>query len=176
MKTYCYIRNGELTETSDSLIAKAKPAVFVEDGESGVQVLMEEAVEGMVYDQVIETTLTGRVEYRNGKIVAYTEPAQLPETAEQKHARIRTLIISSTDLDTIDLEGETFSDLEIGDIITERCFGGNPHAEKALTNKVLGVTVALLQGEPMDQAMGEKIASAMAKKAEVDAVRNLFDL
>lgn len=103
MKTYCYIRNGELTETSDSLIAKAKPAVFVEDGESGVQVLMEEAVEGMVYDEVIETKLEWRVCYEGGRIVAWEnseekalEDAKIAEelakvAAEYKNRRLQDI-------------------------------------------------------------------------------------
>ena len=98
-----------------------------------------------------------------------------PETPEEKHARIRSEIISG-DLEDIDLEWEFFSDFEIGEIITDRVFGGNPHAEKALTNKVLAVTLAILQGVEMTEAMSEKIVEATAKKAEVDAVRNLFNL
>jgi hypothetical protein len=69
-----------------------------------------------------------------------------------------------------------FSDIEIGDMITDKVFQGNPHAEKALTNKMLAISIALLSGESMTQEMLEKIAYAKQKKAEVDAVRNLFNL
>ena len=98
------------------------------------------------------------------------------ETPEEKHARIYQSIISSETLTGFDLEWQEFTDVEIGDLITARVFGGNPHAEKALTNKVLAVAIWLLQWEPMTPAMGGKIAQAQAKKAEVDVVRNLFNL
>lgn len=99
-----------------------------------------------------------------------------PETPSEKHSRIYQSIISSETLDDIDLEWETFSDFEVWEIITARCFGNNPHAEKALTNKVLAVTLALLQGVEMTEWMAWKIAEATEKKSEVDAVRNLFNL
>lgn len=99
-----------------------------------------------------------------------------PETPEEKHARIYQSVVNTESIEGIDLEGEIFSDFEIGEIITARVFGGNPHAEKALTNKVLAVTLSLLQGVEMTEEMSGKIAEATAKKAEVDAVRNLFNL
>ncbi len=99
-----------------------------------------------------------------------------PETSEEKHARVYNSIISTESLDDIDLEWEIFSDFEIGELITARCFGGNPHAEKALTNKALAIAIALLQGGTLTPEMEEKLAYAQSKKDEVDAVRNLFNL
>lgn len=100
----------------------------------------------------------------------------VPETPQEKKARIWNALILSETLDDFDLEWQEFSDMEIGDLITARVFGNNPHAEKALTNKVLSVAIWLLQGNEMTEVMGEKIEQATTKKAEVDAVRNLFNL
>ena len=99
-----------------------------------------------------------------------------PESTEAKHSRICRSLITAETLEDFDLEWEHFSDFEIGEMITARAFGGNPHAEKALTNKVLAVALALLQGVEMTEGMNEKIKQATEKKAEVDAVRNLFNL
>lgn len=64
-----------------------------------------------------------------------------PETAETKKSRIFQSLVSLTSLDaTTDqsiLEWVTFSDKEKWDLIVERVFGGNPHAQSAMFAKML---------------------------------------
>ena len=116
--------------------------------------------------------------FSNWEVVITEKPIAPPppETAEAKHNRIYNNVVTSTNLDTIDLEWEVFTDFEVGELITKRCFNSNPHAEKAITNKILAITLALLQWVEMTEGMASKIAEATAKKEEVDAVRNLFNL
>lgn len=92
------------------------------------------------------------------------------------HDKIRQDIILAESLVDFDLQWQVYTDIEIGEIITARVFGNNPHAEKALTNKILAITLSLLQGITMTKEMETKIADATTKKSEVDAVRNLFSL
>jgi hypothetical protein len=123
------------------------------------------------------TTETLEITEKKGKYTAEVIPLPtIPETPKEKHSRIYHSLIVAVTLENFDLEWEKFSDFEIGELITARVFCGNPHAEKALTNKVLAVTLALLQWVEMTEWMTRKVAEATAKKAEVDAVRNLFNL
>lgn len=48
-------------------------------------------------------------------------------------------LMSLESLDSIDVSGVEISDKEIGDIIIARVFNGNPHAESALTAKVIDI-------------------------------------
>ncbi len=66
MKTYCYILGGKLIMTSDSKIRKYCPEKTI-------------AIEGMVYDQVIETNIEGRVCYEQGKIIAWENSKEKAE-------------------------------------------------------------------------------------------------
>lgn len=126
------------------------------------------------FDPTIQTI---EVTEKKGKFTAtVVDLPPRPETPEEKHDRVYQSIIMTENLDDVDLEGEVFSDFEIGEIITARVFGGNPHAEKALTNKVLAVAISLLQWDQLTPEMQDKLSEAQLKKAHVDEIRNLFNL
>lgn len=67
---------------------------------------------------------------------SYEEYVEPMETYDAKKIRVIASLVSSSDLSIVDLEGISFSDKEIGDIILERVFNGNPHAQAALQAKI----------------------------------------
>lgn len=99
----------------------------------------------------------------------YEDPA---ETPEQQKARVKQSLISSNDLSTVDLEGVTFTDKEIGDIILERVFGWNPHAESALQAKTSAYLLSALSWDPNTQLLEE----ITTKRSQVNEIRNKFNL
>ena len=99
----------------------------------------------------------------------YVEPS---ETEQAKKERIQSALISTPDLSSVDLEWVTFSDTEIGDIIQERVFGGNPHAESALQAKTSAYLLSALSGEPNTQLL----ADITAKREQINEIRNKFNL
>ncbi len=99
----------------------------------------------------------------------YTEPE---ETLEQKKGRITELLISSQDLSTVDLEWIVFTNKEIGDIILERVFEGNPYAESALQAKTSAYLLSALAGNPN----GELLASIQDKQEKINEIRLKFGL
>ena len=99
----------------------------------------------------------------------YVEPS---ETEQEKKERIQSALISTSDLSSVDLEWVTFSDTEIGDIIQERVFGGNPHAESALQAKTSAYLLSALSGEPNTQLL----ADITAKREQINEIRNKFNL
>lgn len=103
---------------------------------------------------------------------SYEEYLEPEETLEQKKSRITELLISSSDLSTVDLEGITFTDKEIGDIILERVFEGNPHAESALQAKTSAYLLSVIQGSPND----ELLTSIQEKQRAINEVRVAFGL
>jgi hypothetical protein len=94
MKTYCYIKNNELSFTSDKLVNKYDP----------------ETDTGMIYDEVIETNIEGRVCYEQGKIIAWEDSKEKAEEdarigeqiakaeAEYKEKRPKEIIDAIADL------------------------------------------------------------------------------
>jgi len=99
----------------------------------------------------------------------YEEPAETPD--EQK-IRVKLALISTPDLSSVDLEWVTFSDTEIGDIIQERVFEGNPHAESALQAKTSAYLLSALAGNPND----ELLASIQDKQEKINEIRLKFGL
>jgi len=99
----------------------------------------------------------------------YEEPA---ETPEQQKARIKLALISTSNLSSVDLEGVTFSDIEIGEIIQARVFGGNPHAQSALQAKTSAYLLSALAGNPND----ELLASIQDKQEKINEIRLKFGL
>ena len=97
----------------------------------------------------------------------YEEPTDTPE---QQKERITQALISTPDLSSLDLEWITFTNREIGDIILERVFGGNPHAESALQAKISSYIISVISGEPNT----ELLAEIEAKQIMVNEVRNKF--
>lgn len=100
---YCYIKDGQLVTTSPELISKRQEEVTEEvlktreieqtatnpeTGEEETTTITQEYIEtviktpfvdGLVYDEVIETKLDGRITYENGKIIAYEDSAEKKE-------------------------------------------------------------------------------------------------
>jgi len=96
--------------------------------------------------------------------------SQWVEPEQEKKKRVRHALISTPDLSSVDLEWVIFSDIEIGDIILERVFGGNPHAESALQAKISSYIISVISGEPNT----ELLAEIEAKQIMVNEVRNKF--
>jgi len=98
---------------------------------------------------------------------------EAPEPApEDRKAQITQSLISSNDLSTVDLEGVTFTDKEIGDIILERVFEGNPHAQSALQAKTSAYLLSAIAGNPND----ELLASIQDKQEKINEIRLKFGL
>ena len=97
----------------------------------------------------------------------YEEPT---ETPEQQKERITQALISTPDLSSVDLEWVIFSDIEIWDIIQERVFSGNPHAESALQAKTSAYLLSALAGNPND----ELLASIQDKQEKINEIRLKF--
>lgn len=104
--------------------------------------------------------------YSNGEIIEYID-----EEVERK-ARVKQALISTSDLSSVDLEWVIFSDIEIGDIIQERVFGGNPHAESALQAKTSAYLLSVMQWNPNAQIFEE----IQAKKSRINELRTKFNL
>ena len=100
---------------------------------------------------------------------SYVAPEEI-DTEEKKKAMVYKSLISSSDLSIVDLEGITFTDKEIGDIIQERVFSGNPHAESALQAKTSAYLLSALAGNPND----ELLASIQDKQEKINEIRLKF--
>ena len=101
---------------------------------------------------------------------SYEEYVEPEETIEAKKARIQASLISSPHLETVDLEWVQFTNQEIGDIILERVFWGNPHAESALQAKISSYIISVISGEPNTELLTE----IEDKQKGVNEVRNKF--
>jgi len=99
----------------------------------------------------------------------YTEPE---ETYDAKKIRILASLISSPDIQSVDLEWIVFSNKEIGDIILDRVFGWNPYAEAALQAKTSAYLLSALAGNPND----ELLASIQDKQEKINEIRLKFGL
>lgn len=95
---------------------------------------------------IIETNIEWPIEYYNGSII---------EKSHDSKYDIMKKLICSSDISSVDLEWVTFSDIEIGDIIQARVFGGNPHSESALQAKVSAYIFSVMNGEPNEVLRAE---------------------
>jgi len=102
--------------------------------------------------------------YSNWNIFEYVD------TSEEKKTRVYNSIISNEDISTVDIEWIIFNDREIGDIILDRVFGWNPHAESALQAKISAYIISVITGQPNT----ELLAEIEEKQAMVNEVRNKF--
>ena len=103
---------------------------------------------------------------------SYEEYVEPEESSDAKRVRIFASLIASPDIQSVDLEGITFSNKEIGDIIQERVFGGNPHAESALQAKISSYIISVISGEPNTEILTE----IEEKKSKINQVREKFKL
>lgn len=103
---------------------------------------------------------------------SYEEYVEPEETIEAKKARIFSSLVASSDIESIDLEWVTFSNIEIGEIIQARVFGGNPHSESALQAKVSAYIFSVMSGEPNDGLL----ISIKDKQERINDIRLKFGL
>lgn len=105
----------------------------------------------------------------------YNEPVKI-ETEQEKKSRIRELVVYQPILSEVSLEWVEFSDREIGDIIVDRVFGGNPHAQTALQAKYLASltnNVFWVELTEEDEAI---FARADEVRIQINAIRNKLSL
>lgn len=103
---------------------------------------------------------------------SYDEYVEPEESSDAKKIRILASLISSPDIQSVDLEWIVFNDKEIGDIILDRVFGWNPHAESALQAKTSAYLLSALAGNPND----ELLASIQDKQEKINEIRLKFGL
>ena len=103
---------------------------------------------------------------------SYDEYVEPEESYDSKKIRVFAMLIASPDIQSVDLEWIVFSDKEIGDIILERVFGGNPHAESALQVKTSSYLLSALAGNPNN----ELLASIQDKQEKINEIRLKFGL
>ncbi len=94
------------------------------------------------------------------------------ENPESKRNQIKQSLISSSDLSIVDLEWISFSDKEIGDIILERVFEGNPHGQSAMLAKTSAYLLSVISWN----ANEDILANILAKQSEINEVRAKFNL
>jgi len=101
---------------------------------------------------------------------SYEEYVEPEESSDAKKIRILATLIASPDIQSVDLEWIVFTNKEIGDIILDRVFDGNPHAESALQAKISSYIISVITGQPNT----ELLAEIEEKQAMVNEVRNKF--
>ena len=103
---------------------------------------------------------------------SYEEYIEPEETSDAKKIRIFSSLVASSDIESIDLEWVTFSNIEIGEIIQARVFGGNPHSESAFQAKVSAYIFSVMSGEPNDGLL----ISIKDKQERINDIRLKFGL
>ncbi len=103
---------------------------------------------------------------------SYEEYVEPEESSDAKKIRILASLISSPDIQSVDMEWIQFTNKEIGDIILDRVFGGNPHAESALQAKTSAYLLSVIQGNPNE----EILVSIQEKQARINEVRAKLNL
>ena len=103
---------------------------------------------------------------------SYDEYVEPEESSDAKKIRILASLISSPDIQDVDLEWIVFTNKEIGDIILDRVFGWNPHAESALQAKISSYLLSVISGNPND----EILISIKDKQEKINEIRLKFGL
>lgn len=103
---------------------------------------------------------------------SYEEYIEPEETSDAKKIRIFSSLVASSDIESVDLEWVTFSNIEIGEIIQARVFGGNPHSESAFQAKVSAYIFSVMSGEPNDGLL----ISIKDKQERINDIRLKFGL
>lgn len=103
---------------------------------------------------------------------SYDEYREPEETYDAKKIRIISNLISATDISSVDTEWIVFNDKEIWDIILDRVFGWNPHAESALLAKT---NAYILSAISWDENI-ELLEEIKIKQTQINDVRAKFNL
>jgi hypothetical protein len=107
---------------------------------------------------------------------SYEEYIEPEESYDAKKIRVMASLIAQSDISLVDLEGVTFTNEEVGDIILKRVFGGNPHAQIALQSKYLGVLTKLIKKESLTSEDNDILSEAEDKRNKVNEGRAKFSL
>lgn len=141
---HCYIKDWQLVATSEELI---------ENGQ------------WVSYDEVLQTDLTGRVEYIDGEIVEYKEPVvEFVETPEMKKQRVFGKFIATENIEDFDWEWIELTTNEYSQLITARDFEGDNGSQIATITKSLFKCMAIFvqMGVPV-----ETIKTVFAQEIEM---------
>lgn len=175
---FVYIRNGEIIMTSDAVMTKLQPEVLgerlAEDGETIESYVEIPFVDGLAYDEVIETKLPSPVALVDGKIVkAQEEVAIFPETPAKDRVRDVLMVKKIDEITPEDLEGVAYTDFEVGELIIRRFFGSNPHAQTARLAEIglLQMKVSTKTATEADMARISEIADMYG---EIQKFKNIF--
>lgn len=103
---------------------------------------------------------------------SYEEYIEPEESNDAKKIRVMASLIAQPDISTVDLEGITFTDKEIGDIILQRVFEWNPHGQSAMLAKTSAYLMSVVSGNPNE----ELLTDIQAKQARINEVRAKFNL
>ena len=101
---------------------------------------------------------------------SYEEYVEPMETYDAKKIRVIASLISTPDISTVDFEWIVFNDKEIGDIILDRVFNGNPHAQAALQAKISAYILSSLAWSPNE----ELLVSIQEKQKQINEIRLKF--
>lgn len=107
---------------------------------------------------------------------SYEEYQEPQESEEAKKIRIRKSLVSYENIESFDPEWVQFSDIEIGDIIVERVFGGNPHAQTALQAKYLASLTNKVFWVELTEEDEAIFARADEVRIQINAIRNKLSL
>lgn len=97
------------------------------------------------------------------------------ETEDEKKSRIRELVVCQP-LSEVSLEWVQFSDMEIWDIIVDRVFGWNPHAQTALQAKYLASLTNKVFWAELTEEDDAIFARAEEVRLQINAIRNKLSL
>lgn len=120
---------------------------------------------------------TQALEFAMSKKKLTYEIVSLPEKPEDphvKHQRILLEVVWTPDLKSLDIEWESFTDMEIGEIICKRCFKGNPHAQMSLLRKIAKIQDIKISGEEITPEMQELLDYAKQIDSEIELILNLL--
>lgn len=107
---------------------------------------------------------------------SYEEYQEPQESEEAKKIRIRKSLVSYENIESFDPEWVQFSDIEIGDIIVERVFGGNPHAQTALQAKYLASLTNKVFWVELTEEDEVIFARADEVRIQINTIRNKLSL
>lgn len=138
---------------------------------------MYSAIRDWIVQYILDYEPTqGQLEWLNcDSYEEYHEPVKI-ETGQEKKARIRELVVYQPLLSAVALEWVEFSDREIGDIIVDRVFGGNPHAQTALQAKYLASLTNKVFWVELTEDDETIFARADEVRIQINAIRNKLSL
>lgn len=111
--------------------------------------------------------------FQDWKIVEYSDVKSTEQLAREKHQLVLYKLMSTVEY--TDLEGEVFTDEEIGDVITAKVFWGNPYAQVVLQAKFMKAMMKQLTGTADENDLAV-ITKAEYVNEKVNEIRRVFEL